>query len=205
MKHLNMIMALGLLLLVVVGCSNSDKISNANSDKISNAKPSSTPSQIGSTSNTTAQANGWNPQEACGYLSSISGLQTRGYKNLIEDGSGDWYTCSSNYKDLGNDFPIANNIAYYVEGDQKTANQLKLVLNVYVSEKSKQDHTELLNYSQQLTQKSLSAPLPKDVSSAITSGKAGKWTIGKADVELKRENFPTGKGYGLHFLIKKKA
>jgi hypothetical protein len=199
MKHLTTIMALGLLLLVAVGCSNSEQVSNT--------KPSSTPSQTGSTSNiaaqanTTAQANSWNPQEACNYLSGISGLQTRGYKNKYEDVFG----CSSAYKELGAGSPLANNLAYYVDGNAQTANQLKLVLNVNQAQASKEAHAALLSSSQELAQKSLSDPLPKDVSSAITSGKAGKWTIGKADVELKREDFPTGKGYELHFLIKKKA
>ena len=197
MKHLTMMMAIGLLLLVAFGCSSSDQVSNT--------KPSSTPDHSESTQSTAELANGWNPQEACAYLSNINGLQTRGYKNLIEDGSGEWYTCSSHYKDLSNDFPLANNIAYYVEGKKLIADEVKLVINVYVTQKAKETHAELLLSCQELTKKALDVSMPKDVSGAVTSGKAGKWTVGKGTVELKRENFSSSKGYELHYIIRKKV
>ncbi|HEX9927557.1 MAG TPA: hypothetical protein VGB02_03320 [Pyrinomonadaceae bacterium] len=192
MKHKRQIVfvkcALGIVLLS--SCSDTDQVSNA--------ATSPTPAQTGSSQN---QANGWNPIEACGYLSGVSNLQTRGYKNKYEDVFG----CSSPYKEINAGSALANNLAYYVDGDAQTATQLKLVLNVNQAQQSKEAHAALLSSSQDLTQKSLGSALPKDVSSAILSGKAGKWTIGKAQVDLKRENFQTGKGYELHFIIKRKG
>jgi hypothetical protein len=198
MKHSKIVlMIITGLLIITTGCTMPDQISNA--------KTSSAPAQTASTQNTADLTHGWNPQEACAFLSGVAGFQTRGYKNLIDDGSGEAFSCSSPYLDLDSSFPLSNHIAYYVDGKAQTANVLKLVLNINSAPQAKQAHAMLLVSSQQLTQKALSAALPKDVSSAITSGKAGKWTVGKGDVELKREDFPTGKGYELHYIIRKKV
>ena len=175
----------------LVGCSESDSSSGDNRNP--NAQTQSSPQ------NTTAQVSGWKPQDACAYLSQVSGLQTRGYKNQYEDTFG----CSSPYKELGAGSPLANNIAYYVRGNSQNANELKLVLNVNAAQSAKEAHAALLQYSDELTQKALGVPMPKDARSAILSGKAGKWTLGKAKVELVRENWATGKGYELKYILKK--
>lgn len=191
MKKARIVLALsGCWLVLAAGCSSQDS-----------EMQTSNPAQNGSIQKATDQVNGWNPAEACGYLSGVSSLQTRGYKNKYEDVFG----CSSPYRELNAGSALANNLAYYVDGDAQTATQLKLVLNVNQAQQSKEAHAALLSSSQDLTQKSLGFALPKDVSSAILSGKAGKWTVSKAELELKRDDFPTGKGYELHFLIKKKA
>ena len=181
----------GLWLALVIGCSN------PNSPSVE----SSSPTQSASPQNTVTQQTGWNPQEACAYLSHISGLQTRGYKNQYEN----TYGCSSPYKELGVGSPLANNIAYYVEGNSQNAAELKLVLNVNAAQESKDAHATLLNYSEELTKKALGTPLPKDVRNAISSGKAGQWTIEKSKVELMRDVWPTGRGYELHYIIRKEA
>lgn len=158
-------------------------------------------------SNTQAQSseqpkptlNGWNPELACNYLSDISGLQTRGYKNQYENTFG----CSSPYKELGGGSLLPNNIAYYVGGNAQNANELKLVLNVNTGRSTKEAHSTLLQYGKQLTQKALNEPMPKGAETAITQGKSGKWSIGKATVELVREDWGTGKGYDLKYFLRK--
>lgn len=175
----------------LVGCSDSSSPSGDN-------RNSTIQTQI-SPQNTTAQITGWKPQDACAYLSQVSGLQTRGYKNQYEDTFG----CSSPYKELGAGSPLANNIAYYVDGNSQNANELKLVLNVNAAQSAKEAHAALLQYSDELTQKALGVPMPKDARSAISSGKSGKWTLGKAKAELMRENWTTGKGYELRYILKK--
>lgn len=177
----------------LVGCSEPDSSSGDNRNP--NAQMQSSPQ------NPTAQITGWRPQDACAYLSNVSGLQTRGYKNQYEDTFG----CSSPYKELGAGSPLANNIAFYVGGNSQNANELKLVLNVNSAQSAKEAHAALLQYSDQLTQKALGVPMPKDVKSAISSGKAGKWTLEKAKVELVRENWTTGKGYELKYILRKES
>lgn len=175
------------------GCSKSDSSSGDNRNPNVQTQSSS--------QNTTAQVNDWKPQDACAYLSHVSGLQTRGYKNQYEDVFG----CSSPYKDIGTGSPLANNIAYYVGGNAQNTNELKLVLNVNSAKSAKEAHAALLQYGDELTQKALSMPMPKDTRSAISSGKAGKWTLGKAKVELVRENWATGKGYELKYILSKES
>jgi hypothetical protein len=175
----------------LVGCSESSSSSEGNRN--------STVQTQSSSPNTTAQGAGWKPQDACAYLSHVSGLQTRGYKNQYETTFG----CSSPYKELGSGSPLANSVAYYVGGNSQDANELKLVLNVNSAQSAKEAHATLLQYSEELTQKALGVPMSKDARSAISSGKAGKWTIGKAKVELARENWATGKGYELKYILRK--
>ena len=177
----------------LAGCSDSDSSSSENRNP--NVQTQSSPQ------NTTAQVTGWKPQDACAYLSQVSGLQTRGYKNQYEDTFG----CSSPYKELGAGSPLANNIDYYVGGNSQNANELKLVLNVNSAQSAKEAHAALLQYSDELTQKALGVPMPKDTRSAISSGKAGKWTLGKAKVELVRENWTMGKGYELKYILRKES
>ena len=174
----------------LVGCSESDSSSRDNRNPNTQTQSSQ--------QNSTAQVSGWKPQDACAYL---SGLQTRGYKNQYEDVFG----CSSPYKELGAGSPLANNIAYYVGGNAQNANELKLVLNVNSAQSAKETHAALLQYSDELTQKALGAPMPKEARSAISSGKSGKWTLGKAKVELVRENWATGKGYELKYILRKES
>lgn len=190
-KSLALVCILGATFLI--GCSESNSSSGDNRNP--NVQMQSSPQ------NTTAQVTGWKPQDACAFLSNVSGLQTRGYKNKYEDTFG----CSSPYKELGSGSPLANNIAYYVGGNSQNANELKLVLNVNSSQSAKEAHAALLQYSDQLTQKALGVPMPKAARSAISSGKAGKWTIGKANVELVRENWATGKGYELKYFLRKES
>jgi len=147
------------------------------------------------------QATGWKPLEACGYLSNISGLQTRGYKNQYED----TYGCSSPYKELGTGSPLANNIAYYVKGDAENATELKLVLNVNAAQQAKEAQATLVSHSEELTKKALGVPMSKEVRNALSSGKAGQWTLGKSKVEITRDEWTTGKGYELHYIIRKVA
>ncbi len=136
-----------------------------------------------------------NPSEACAYLDS-RGMTTRGYKN--PDGLG--FFCSSPYKELAGS-PLSNNIAYYAEGDQKTVRKLKLILNVNSKKTSKGAHSELAASADTLVRQALKAPLPPKAKEAILAGKSGSWKIGKSTLNLKREDWRTGKGYELRFSI----
>ena len=74
------------------------------------------------------------------------GYATRPWAKVFED----FYGCSSKYKEIGTDDVLANNIAYYVSGNQTTATELKLVVNVNVSAKAKEAHGEFLKIAQAL-------------------------------------------------------
>ncbi|SOD16245.1 hypothetical protein [Nitrosomonas ureae] len=136
------------------------------------------------------------PSEVCAYLKDF-GLATRGWKNHYEN----VYGCSSPYKELGSGFPLANNLAFYVEDDNTTARQTKLVLNVNNCESEKPAHEELLKAAEALSVKATGESLPKTLRDAIKTGKNTTAKVGSAFMEVIRENMPTGKGYEIKVLI----
>lgn len=147
---------------------------------------------------TTTKRDWNNPQVACSLLSNISGLQTGGYKSTgVED---DFFCCSP-YKDLEQDSPLPNNIAYYAEGDAEEVNRLKLVLNVNDPEKAEAAHRALMIYSNELACKALGEELSPKMQKAILAGHPEAYTAGGLFVELKREAWVTGRGYDLKFII----
>lgn len=140
-----------------------------------------------------------NPHVACTLLSHIKGMETSGYKS---DGGADTYFCCSPYNDIGERFPeLANNIAYYVYGNASRVTLLKLVLNVNEPTKANEAQAVLMNYSDELTRKALGVPLPDEIKGDILQGYVGQWNLEGASLELKRDEWPTGRGYELHFII----
>jgi hypothetical protein len=137
-----------------------------------------------------------NPSEACSFMRAM-GMATRGYKNPDNMG----YFCSSPYKELGTGFPLANNIAYYAEGNAQKVTKLKLVLNVNSKQEAKPAHIELANSAEALLKKALNVALPKQAKEAILTGSNGKWKVGNSDISVTRIEWPTGKGYEIKFIV----
>ena len=137
------------------------------------------------------------PSEACKLLEK-SNLATRGWKSYY----GSEYGCSSPYKELGSDFPLANNIAYYVGGTSNTVSEVKLVLNINNQSSSTAAHKELLKSANLLLQKVSGQKLTSSLSSAIKNGKPNSEKIGSTNVEIIRDDWPTGKGYEIKVIIK---
>jgi len=153
---------------------------------------SSAPSSAGQTSGA------WqSPETACALLNEVN-IKTRGYK----EHSPGKYGCSSTYRDLGKGSPLPNNIAYYVEGDRETAKELKLVLNVFVREDAELAHDALTPAGGVLTKLALSTQHPDEIFDALILGKSGKWRVGKNRIEILREEWPSGRGYEIKFLIR---
>ncbi|WP_165595539.1 hypothetical protein [Methylovorus sp. MM2] len=137
------------------------------------------------------------PIKVCSFLKEV-GLATRGWKNLYEN----QFSCSSRYKEIGTGFPMANNLAYYVEGESSLATQAKLVLNINNKSETSSAYSELINSSEVLSKKITGEKLPSSISTAIKSGKPIQAKLGKSTIEITRDNWPTGKGYELHVLFK---
>lgn len=135
------------------------------------------------------------PQSACSYLKNVNGLSTGGYKS---DGMGGYYCCSP-YKMIDG----KSNIAYYVEGlSNSKANKVYLVLNVYNSSNKAKMHASLLSAARLLTKQATAQNLNSKIANSIINGKSASIKQGKYLFEVKRENWPTGLGYELHFAIK---
>ncbi|MGO4129537.1 hypothetical protein AB4Z01_34435 [Inquilinus sp. YAF38] len=76
-----------------------------------------------------ASESGWSPYLAKDFLKE-KGLPTRPYHRSHED---EWFA-GSNYLEIGEGFGHKNNIAYYLNGNEHTATELKLKLNINTSD-----------------------------------------------------------------------
>jgi hypothetical protein len=138
---------------------------------------------------------------ACAYLRG-AGLVTDRY---WRDGDEQVFHCLSPMTELGTaaePYSLKNNLAYYVDGDAERIHQVLLKLNVNQRHEAKQAQQALLRAAKTLTQKTLNTPLLKAAEQAITAGKPWKGMVKAATLELTREDWPTGKGYDLRFLIR---
>lgn len=143
-----------------------------------------------------------NPSIACKLLNA-SGLITGAWKDYGPGGgSAGNFGCTSPYKELGSGYPLANNLAYYVDGGKSAATQAKLVLNVNNKSQAPSAHSALLSSSELLSISITGAKLPASVKEAISAGKPIKAKVGQSAVEVLRDNWPTGKGYELHVIFK---
>lgn len=137
------------------------------------------------------------PSLACALLSGSS-LPGGAWRDL-EDGT---WGCSSEYLDIGSGNPLPNNLAYYVEGGVISPTQVYLVLN-YFKPKSKDAATQaLLSASGVLSQKALGAKLPVVITEAIKSGQTATSEAGSGVINVIRDDWPNGKGYEVHVLMK---
>jgi|SRR5882724_3330727 len=140
---------------------------------------------------------------ACAYLRSV-GLGTDRYWR--DDGE-PLFHCLSPMTELGTvadplGLGLKNNLAYYVDGDAEQIHKMLLNLDVNQRHEAKQAHQALLRAAKALTQQALNTPLPKTAEQAIMAGKPWRGTVKAAMLELTREDWPTGKGYDLKFLVR---
>lgn len=149
------------------------------------------------------------PQIACSLLDDIPGMQTTGYKDYAmrsrtprEPWMPKEYSCLSPYKQIGSGWPMPNNLAFYSTGDQSIVRELKLVLNVNNAPTAEVGHGALAVASSLLTKRALNGDLSDEVLEALLAGRQGKWKAGKNQIEILREDWPTGKGYEVKFIIR---
>jgi hypothetical protein len=137
------------------------------------------------------------PVEACAVLAA-SGLPGIRWRDQ-EDGT---YGCGSDYKEIGSGYPLANNLAYYVEGDAGKAVEAYLVLNVYQRKDKARAIKALADASGKLAQKVLGGALTPKLVKAVESGTATSGSVGSGTVEILRDDWANGKGYEIHVVMK---
>lgn len=136
------------------------------------------------------------PSSACALLDDI-GLAAGSWKNIY----GNEFGCSSTYKEIGTGFPLANNLAYYVDGTRDSVTEAKLVLNVNVKSKATSAHAALLDAGKKLSMGIIGVKLSQATKDAIVKGKSIKTKLDQTTVEVKRHNWPNGKGYEIHVIF----
>lgn len=137
------------------------------------------------------------PAQACNLMIE-AGLSTRGWKNHYDQEFG----CSSPYKDIGSALPLPNNLAFYAEGNRDFVKLVKLVLNVNDRSTASSANKQLQKAAAILFQKTTSERIPQSVINAIVNGKSMSQKVGISQVDVIRDNWPTGKGYEIKVVIK---
>jgi hypothetical protein len=140
-----------------------------------------------------------NINDACDYLKDM-GFNTRSYIKLYDNG----YQCVTNYIEIGSQdgYTMANNIAYYVSGDQDSVNELKLVTNVNQKDKASEAINAILAASKTLTKKALGINLPENISRAILNSNNTTFKHGDVSLQVLAIDWPTGKGFEIKYIIK---
>ena len=145
-----------------------------------------------------ATRSGWPPNEACSFLEPT--LVTRGYKHDFDDE----YHCSSPYKDIGqSDLRLPNNLAYYVTGAADVADTAKLVLNYNQPANAATATRQLVAASKMLALKATGSDLSPTILSALSAGRSAVEVSGAFQHEVRREDWPTGRGYETHYIVTK--
>lgn len=145
-----------------------------------------------------AARSGWPPSEACSFLNPA--LVTRGYKHDFDDE----HHCSSPYKDIGASAAgLPNNLAYYVTGTSDVADTAKLVLNYNQPASDTAATKQLVEASKTLSLKATGSDLPANVLSALSKKRSAVETSGEFQHEVKRDDWPTGRGYEIHYIVTK--
>ena len=140
---------------------------------------------------------GWSPYLAKDFLLS-DGIETGYYKRLYEN---EW-SAISEYIKLKDDI-LANNISYYVIGDNEKVMLLEINLNVHTPKEKTDAHAKLLTCAQNLYLSALNKEMPPDMAEAILQGQKKTIIEGKIKISLSRQEWPqhVHKGYGLKFFI----
>lgn len=139
------------------------------------------------------------PSEVCKYMSS-EGMPTAQWKEFE---NGLIAECFSTYLNLGSArVGMANNLAYYVDGEPGVVSEVKLVLNI--NQPSGSDHAKesLLRSGQKLSQSVTDAPLPDVIVDSIRQGKSVISESKGWKFELARYDWPSGRGYEMHLIIR---
>lgn len=138
-----------------------------------------------------ASSEGWSPNIAKEFLHD-EGLVTGDYRRQFDE----WYA-SSPYLEIGEGL-IPNNIAYYVEGDERIAKCLKLILNINNQETSNDAEQKFLQLAQTLVYRAIGDyRLPNIVDFR-------EIRVEDKDITLNRVNWVGGtpSGYDMKFKIK---
>ena len=140
---------------------------------------------------------GWSPYLAKEFLKEHN-IVTGYYSNYSED---EWSASSPPFKLDDNISP--NDISYYVEGTEKIANSLELVLSVYDGIVNTNTNESLVIYSEILYQKVFNKPFPENFKIDILNGCNFVVDENLFEISLKREDWNNlNNGFDLSFKIK---
>ena len=143
---------------------------------------------------------GWSPYYAKNFLIE-EGLKTKSYHPINEN---EWHA-STNYVELpGKEF-IANNIAFYINGNETIAEELKLILNLNSPSFSKEAISKMLSSAKLLFQKAFNSKLPSAIEESLILGQPETFEVNNFVIKIEKNIWPNNRmeGYNLNFSIAK--
>lgn len=143
---------------------------------------------------------GWSPYIAKDFLLK-EGIVTGYYECLYES---EW-SASSKYVSL-KDALLANNVTYYVTGDNLKVTVLEINLNVNTPKVQAGAHAQLLVYAQRLFQNAFNKNMPTEMVQAILQGRRKVFFEGNNQIILSKQEWMKhiNNGYSLKFYIEMK-
>lgn len=138
---------------------------------------------------------GWSPYSAREFINS-SELRTGHYSNIYDDV---WHA-SSPYFEFGPGV-LANNIAYYIEGNAKSVTSLKLNMNINQQAGAREAHLLLSEAAEVLHLNALGTRLAKEIEKAILQSKKITRIKQSKKITVSVDNFLSGNGYHVTFKI----
>lgn len=123
-----------------------------------------------------------------------------GYSQLYEG----VHSCGTRYKHIGTDnsSALANNLSYYAAGTPDTVRRLRLLLNINQPSNDTLAREQLAAAAAPLFHAATGDSLPASIHAAIKNAVPGQWDESGYRIELKKDVWPTGKGYELNFVIR---
>lgn len=141
---------------------------------------------------------GWSPYLAGSFLLS-EGIKTGHYQNNYEE---EWFACSDKTK-VG-DSLWANDLAYYIEGNNFVAHHLQLVLTVFSPEDEINAKIILLSKAKALYKAAIKKEMSSTIQQALIIGKGAEFIEGVFQISVRRNNWALHprKAYNLNFTIR---
>lgn len=139
---------------------------------------------------------GWSPYKAKDFLID-SGIAT-GFYNKYYDC---WHACSKLI--TYTDDIISDNIAYYIEGTDSIAKELKIKINVNNKDRSNLATAKLRDVANMLSKKSINLPISSSIADAIDNMKNHDELIGDKKISLEFNSWPNhpNDGYDIRFIV----
>jgi len=142
---------------------------------------------------------GWSPYSANKFLRS-KGLETSFYFNYSED----FWHCSSHVY-VGEDV-VKNNIGYYINGTERIATSLKLILNVHDMNAIERSYSRFIELVATLYDNALNENISEDIAEAIINRKDYCEDFKGYEVSIKKNVWNFNKGnFNVTFEIRHKS
>lgn len=130
---------------------------------------------------------GWPPTQAKDFLR-YEGIETGHYNPIDPMEPSEWFSCSTLVEFGSGLFP--NNIAYYLNGNDRAVNSLKLKLNVNDPEHAEEAHARLLSSADTLAREALGLDLRDMLIQAIIPGQEGTFKGPNFRITFTRSEWP---------------